>query len=128
MTTLRVGYHRAHGILLVILGIVCSVLGMMSVSIAPRPTFASYAPLLSGGVCILIGIMMRTRPLFELGPDRIVVLALLGPMRREYPFASPREVRIVGDRVMVGAKKLPLKRGRCDAQDWARFAAAVHFE
>jgi hypothetical protein len=60
MTTIRVGYHRAHGLLLVGLGIVCSVLGMMSVSVTPRPTFATY--------------------------------------------------------------------GRCDAQDWAWFAAAVYFE
>ena len=128
MTTVRVGYHRSHGILLVGLGILCSVLGMMSVSVTPRPTFGTYGPLLSGGVCILIGIMMRTRPLFELGPDRIVMFALLGPLRREYPFASRREVRLVGDRVMVGGKKLPLRRGRCDAQDWAVFAAAVQFE
>ena len=102
--------------------------GVLAVLLAITPhhrDIAFYGPLLAVLAATLAGTLMLIRPMFALADDRITVFALIGPLRKEFPFAAKTELRIDDDRVYLGDRALPIKRGRCDATDWQRFVTAL---
>src|SRR5262245_18528343 len=86
---------------------------------------AFYGPLLRVLAGPGVGTLMLVRPLFELAGDRITVVALVGPLRKDYAFATKSEIRIENDRVYVADRALPIRRARCDAGDWQRFITSI---
>ena len=125
---MSVGYNKVIAWVLLGVGIVCGLLGVFVLSISPHPGIGQYGPVLTGGICLLNGWLMLSRPLFTLEADRIVVHALIGPVKREFPFSSKRDIRVDGGKLYVGDRKLPVSRGRSNAQDWDKLVAALAFE
>jgi hypothetical protein len=119
---MTVRYNKRDAV--VILAGAC-VLALMLVVTPHHRDIVFYGPLLAVLAATLAGTLMLFRPLFALADDRIVVFPLLGPLRKEFAFATKTELRIEGDRVYLGDHALPIKRGRCDATDWQRFLTAL---
>jgi hypothetical protein len=84
-----------------------------------------YGPLLGVLAATGAATLMLVRPMFELAGDRIIVFALVGPLRKDFSFAAKSEIRIEDDRVHIGDRALPIRRARCDATDWQRFLTAI---
>ena len=119
---MKVRYSRRDAAL--ILG-GAAVLALLLVITPHHRDIAFYGPLLGVVAATGAGSLMLVRPMFELAADRIIVFALVGPLRKEFDFAAKSEIRIEDDRVYIGDRALPIRRGRCDARDWQRFIASV---
>ena len=122
---MRIGPNKAMGVLLVCLGLVLGALALVALSSMGERSIGNYGPLISAGACVLAGVALASRPVFELADDRIIVFAMLGPRKWRYPFARLGDVRIVGDRIHIADRALPIRKGRCDPRDWAKFVAAL---
>ncbi len=120
---MRVGYNKTIAGLILVLGAGCLLLGLAAASTSSG--VGRIGPIFAGAACLLNGLLMMSRPMFSLESDRVVLYALLGPLKREYRFASRRDVTIRNNRLYVGEKKLAVGKGRCDAGDWQKLVAAL---
>src|SRR5262245_59090606 len=121
---MRVGYKKGWGVAMLALSGLLMMMLVVSGAFA-RQDMSLYGPALaaiSSGIC---GICYLTRPCFELGADRITLFALLGPLRREYPYSGATDLRLEGGRLFVRGKKVPIWRFQADGTDWERFVAQI---
>src|SRR5262249_54774682 len=121
---MRVGYKKAWGVALIVMSGVLMMLLVVSGALA-RQDMSLFGPGLAALASLIPGIGYLTRTYFEVGPDRVLLFALIGPLRREYPYSSPSELRIEGGKLFVRGKKIPVSRGQADAADWQRFAQSL---
>jgi hypothetical protein len=122
---MRVGYSRKFVAFNLAIG-----LGFVLLALAtPHSTaFLMYVQLGVGACTLLITPFTLVRPLFEVGDNQITLFALIGPVKRKFPFSDKREVRVEGDRIYVGSRRLPVKRWVCNRTDWDRFVASLTFD
>lgn len=111
--------NRNLGIVFVICGAAIIVLSVM----VGRPLLT-----VCGGLIVIFGIPYMTGMMFtlDIAKKTITVYALLGPVKKEYPFQSIacREGSVFIS--MDGAeKKLPLSKGICEREDWEKFVEEV---
>ena len=121
---MRVGYKKAWGVALIIMSGVLMMLLVLSGAFA-RQDMSLFGPGLAAIASLITGIGYLTRTYFEVGPDRVTVFALIGPLRREYPYSSRADLRIEGGKLFVAGKKVPISRGQADTEAWERFAASL---
>src|SRR5262245_9463640 len=121
---MRIGYSKGWGVTLVVLS--CALLALLTVSGTwARRDITLYGPALAALSCFISGIGYLTRTYFEVGNDRVTLFAVLGPLKREFPFASRADLHIEGGRLFVGGEKLPIRRGQANATDWDELAASL---
>jgi hypothetical protein len=121
---MRIGYSKAWGVALVVLS--CALLALLTLNGTwARRDITLYGPALAALSCLISGIGYLTRTYFEVGPDRITLFAVLGPLKREFPFRSRADLRVDGGRLFVGSRKLPIRRGQANAADWDELAASL---
>lgn len=123
---MTVGYNKTIAVVILVLGAGCLLLGIAAAGYSSG--VGRIGPIFAGAACIMNGLLMLSRPMFSLEADRVVLHALLGPLKRNYPFASKRDLTIRNNRLYVGDKKLPVGKGRCDAGDWEKLVATLTFE
>ena len=121
---MRIGYKKAWGVVLVVMAGVLMLLLVFSGAIA-RMDMSLFGPGLAAVASLITGIGYLTRTYFEVGADRVTLSALIGPLRREYPFSSPAELRIENGKLFVRGKKVAISRGQADAADWEKFAQSL---
>jgi hypothetical protein len=121
---MRVGYKKAWGVVLVVMAGVLMMLLVFSGAIA-RMDMSLFGPGLAAVASLITGIGYLTRTYFEVGADRVTLFALIGPLRREYPFSSRAELRIENGKLFVRGQKVAISRGQADAGDWERFAQTL---
>src|SRR5262245_52336986 len=121
---MRIGYKKAWGVALLVMAGVLLVLLVLSGAFA-RGDMSLFGPGLAALASLVTGISYLVRTYFEVSVDRITLFALLGPLRREYPFSSPSELRIEGGKLFVRGQKVPISRGQADSADWERFAQSL---
>jgi hypothetical protein len=91
-----------------------------------QPTFVFGPITIFGALMVLGGLLMaRGSALVTVEDGCFVKHALVGPLRRRYPFDSWGEVSYVGGRVHVAGKKLPFSRTGARADDWSAFEALL---
>jgi hypothetical protein len=118
--TLRVRYGGAVLALSFVVGgaglIYPSVMGSIALG---TPVFLVGLPMLLGAVFILGGIIMAAGRTYVTITDTEVVLhAMIGPIKRRYPFERRSDLRIENEGVFVAGKKLPIHRSQARADDW----------
>jgi hypothetical protein len=121
---MRVGYKKAWGVVLIVMSGVLILLLVVSGAIA-RHDMSLFGPGIAAVASLITGIGYLTRTYFEVSPNRITVFALIGPLRREYPYSSRADLRIEGGKLFVAGKKVPISRGQADAEAWERFVASL---
>jgi hypothetical protein len=121
---MQVHYKKTTGVVLLILATVSGTLLVLS-GAAARMDITFFGPALATLAATVSGIAFLTRPYFQLEDGRITLFAAIGPLRRVYPFGSVRELRLVGNRLYLGDRKLPISRGQSDRADWERFMTQI---
>jgi hypothetical protein len=81
-----------------------------------------------GVVCMIAGGSMMGRTYFEIGSGVLVVRALIGPVTRRYTYESMKDVRVEGNKIFVGAKKVGVAKMQADGADWQKFVAYIESE
>jgi hypothetical protein len=69
----------------------------------------------SGVLALLVGIGYLVRPLAELTETQLILFALVGPVKRQYPTA---QLRLQDGRIYAGEKKVPLPAWTVNGEDW----------
>jgi hypothetical protein len=114
---MNIRYNRIFGVIILALGAINAflaiwllLLGTVSAAIVP------------GVICLFIGYSYLTRSYFTIDQHEIVLPALLGPLKRTYPYKTDNDIKIEGNSLFVsqgeGWKKVPIARFLVNNEDW----------
>jgi hypothetical protein len=85
----------------------------------------AFGPLIPGVVCVGIALLYLNRPFFHYDERSIVIKALIGPLKREFPYGPDDHFEADGPRVYLvgpqGRKKVPVSRWLADKRDFDAF-------
>lgn len=105
---MRVGYSRGWSIAFLVLGGITIAINLL----ARNPL--GFVP---GVVCLIVGLGYLKKPYFLIESGQLVVPAVLGPLKKIYPFA-PGELVARDGALYLGQKKLGLRRWLADKAAW----------
>jgi hypothetical protein len=111
----KVRYNMAVGIVFVVLGAVCELLGLWLVALGEFSPAAIF-----GFLPLLLGILYLVRPYFWVYAGSVEVVAAVGPARRQFPFQA---LELDGNRLVTvradgTRKKVPVARWMANTGDW----------
>lgn len=116
---MNVRKSRNMGIVFIICGILIAILSV---------TLGKWALTACGALIALLGIPYLTGNLFtfDKANKKIIIYALLGPGKKDYPYDSISYENGVVILTRNGAKiRLPLSRGICEKEDWDLFIKEI---
>jgi hypothetical protein len=117
---MKIRYNPVVAIVFIVLGAVCLVLGLWVTMLE------GFSPaILPGLLCPPIGILYLVRPYFWVNPMSVELPALVGPMKREFPFQTLEldGRKLVAVRDDGTRKKVPVARWLAHSGDWAAATA-----
>jgi hypothetical protein len=112
---MKVRYNTAVGIVFVVLGAVCTILGLWLAMLGEfNPS------VLVGLLVLLLGILYLVRPYFWVHANSVEVPAVIGPARRRFEFQT---LTMDGNKVIAvradgTRKKVPVTRWMSNTSDW----------
>jgi len=112
---MKVRYNPVVGVVFVVLGAVCEFFGLWLLMLG------EFSPAAFVGLFpLLIGILYFVRPYFFVDPHTVTVPALLGPVRREFPYERLELERnkVITVRTDGVRKKVPVARWLARSADW----------
>jgi hypothetical protein len=112
---MKVRYNTVVGIIFVVLGAVSTVLGLW------LTLLGDFNPsVFVGLLCLLLGILYLVRPYFYVHQSAVVVPAVVGPAKREFPFQSLTfdGSKMIAVRTDGTTKKVPVARWMANTGDW----------
>lgn len=97
-------------------------LGVLNIFIGLTP--GSSLSLVVGILFLVLGGIALTRVYLRVDENRIILYALLGPFKREFPYASPADVTVDGTRLLVkfgdATRAITAPGWMVDQSEWAR--------
>ncbi len=119
---MKVRYNPVVGVVFIVLGAVCEFFGLWLVLLGEFSPAA-----IVGLLPILIGILYFVRPYFFVDPHTVTVPAVLGPVRREFPY---ERLDLEGNKVVTvradgSRKKVPVARWLAHSADWRAVTGGV---
>ena len=90
--------------------LVCGALGLVTSLLVGR-----FVPLFIGSMLLIVGIGSLVRPLAKLSETELTMLAMFGPVQRQYP---TEQLSLKDGRIYAGDKKVPLPPGLANSADW----------
>jgi hypothetical protein len=125
--TIRYGGRAAS--ISIVLGVVATLWTPVMASIElGRPVVVAGLYTVLGAVALLGGILMLSgRTYVTIDNAEVVIHALVGPIKRRFPFASWREVGLDGHVLRIAGTRVPVHRTQANGGDWhdfERFVAA----
>lgn len=115
MAAMKVRYNVAVGVVFIVLGAVCTFLGLWLLLLG------EFNPAVVVGLLpMLFGILYLVRPYFVVEQGMVTVPALIGPVRRQFPFTHLERAggKVVAVRPDGTRKKLPIARWLAHPADW----------
>ena len=112
---MKVRYNMYVGILFVVLGAVSTVLGLW------LTLLGDFSPgFIVGVLCLVLGILYLARTYFWVHENAVVVPAVVGPLKREFPFQSLTfdGGKMIAVRPDGTSKKVPVARWMSNTGDW----------
>jgi hypothetical protein len=119
---MKVRYNLVLGVVFIVLGALCTFLGLWLLMLG------EFNPAVVVGLMpILFGILYLARPYFLVEPGMVTVPALIGPVKRRFPYAR---LELEGSRVVAvhddgTRKKLPIARWLAHSADWQSVVGGV---
>jgi hypothetical protein len=120
---MRVRFGGRAAILSLVIGAVALAWTPVMGSVAlGQPVFLFGPITLVGAVMVLGGLLLlRGSTYFTVADDEIVVHAVVGPIKRRFPFASWDELSWRDGRLWSGGRRVPVHRTQANAEDWQAF-------
>lgn len=81
--------------------------------------------LLVGALATLGGVLCLINPAFVVHADHVALHRPIGGVRRRYAFRSRADVRVDGNRLMVGSERLPVPGWVLNRSEWRALAASL---
>jgi hypothetical protein len=112
---MKVRYNMLVGVVLVVLGAVCTFLGLWLLLLG------EFSPAVIAGLApLLIGVLYLARPYFWVHQNTVEIPAVFGPVKRRFPFQT---LALDGGKVVAlmsdgTRKKVPVARWMANASDW----------
>ncbi|MFI6504894.1 hypothetical protein [Nonomuraea typhae] len=90
----------------------------------------TFSPLIVVGLIgLAVGGLYLRRTYFRTEPQAIVLVALIGPVERRFPFPRGESPRLEGDRIVIDTpgkvKKVPVRKSMAHPEDWAAYTATL---
>lgn len=112
---MEVHYSRLYRYLILGLGVLNIFIGLTS---------ANGISLMVGVLFIALGGIALARVYLRVEPNVIILYALIGPFKREFPYASPADVTVEGSRLLVQSegrtRAISAPRWMVNQVEWAR--------
>lgn len=126
---MKIRYGGRAAVISFTLGIVAIAWTPVMASIELRAPALVFGPItLLGAVALLGGLLMKSgRTYVTIDDDSVVIHALVGPLKRRFPFESWRDVRLEGNLLTIAGTRVPMHRTQANPDDWhelERFVAA----
>ncbi len=126
---MKIRYGGRAAVISLGLGIVAVAWTPVMASIALRAPTLIFGPItLLGAVALLGGLLMKSgRTYVTIDNDAVVIHALVGPLKRRFPFGSWREIQLAGNVLTIAGTRVPMHRTQANPDDWhdfERFVAA----
>jgi hypothetical protein len=115
---MKVRYSPVVGVVFVVLGAVCTFLGLWLLALG------EFSPAVFVGLFpLLIGILYLVRPYFLVEAGQVTVPAVIGPVRRRFPYERLEfdGAKVVAVRADGTRKKVPVVRWMAHSGDWRTF-------
>ena len=109
-------YKPAMGISFLV---VATFMILVSLMLGPPQT------LVAGIILLVVGALYLSRPFAEVKAKEVVVYALIGPVRKTFPFTSISELRVADGKLYLGPDMLPVSKWLVKAGDWNALIARV---
>jgi len=119
----KIRYGGKAATLSIVVGLVAIAWTPVMASIALGHLALAFGPFtVFGGVLLLGGLLMlRERTYVTIEDDKLVVHALVGPVKRTYPFSSWSELELAGGKLSIAGKRVPIHRTQANPEDWDAF-------
>jgi hypothetical protein len=112
----KVRYNPVLGVVTLVIGGACLFLGLWLMALG------EFSPAVFPGLLVtLFGVLYLVRPYFRVNTQSVELAALIGPMKRTFPFQT-LEVdggKLVAIRPDGSRKKVPVARWMAHSGDWA---------
>lgn len=76
--------------------------------------------LIASFIIIYIGYGMLNRPYAKYNAKELIIYGLTGHIRKQYTYASPKEITLKNDRLYLHGKRLKINKWIVDKADWKR--------
>jgi hypothetical protein len=119
---MKVRYNPVVGVVSIVLGAVCEFFGLWLLMLG------EFSPAAFVGLFpILIGVLYFARPYFLVDSHTVAVPALVGPVRREFPYDRLEydKGKLVAVSLDGSRKKVPVTRWLAHSADWTSVASGV---
>ena len=113
---MKVRYNPVVGVVALVLGGVCLFLGLWLMALG------EFSPAIFPGLLVtLLGVLYLVRPYFWVNSKSVELAAVIGPMKRTFPFQT---LEIDGGKLVAvsgdgSRKKVPVTRWMAHSGDWA---------
>ena len=115
-----VHYSKNYTAMLITLGVAELVIGALTLV---GGSGATLFLLFTGTIFLAAGISARFRPYVEIKPDRVLLYALVGPLKTTHRYDPPDGLHVQGDKFYVDhggvRRRFGFSRWLADPQDWA---------
>jgi hypothetical protein len=115
---MKIRYKQFWGIVLIALGAINAIFVVMLLTTGRFSITA-----ITAAIVILVGVGFLTQSYLTVTENQIILHALLGPLKRVYPYKSNEDVKIERHALFVrkenGWEKVPLARYLVNNDDWA---------
>jgi len=118
---MKVHYSKWVSVPILIVGVVNLVLGVWLTA----ATEQFQLQILVGALAAAGGALCLINPAFVLESDNLALYRPIGLVSRRYPFRSRSEVRIEGNRLMVGNERVPVQKWALNRSEWRALAASI---
>jgi hypothetical protein len=120
---MKVRYRPWVGIILLVLGAVCAVLGLTLAA----STGELNPSVFLGALIMLLGLLYLLRPYFWVYDASVEVTALVGPARRRFPYET---LELEGNKLYAvqadgKRRKVSVSKWMSNGDDWAQFTAPL---
>ncbi|GAB3880239.1 hypothetical protein GCM10029964_034210 [Kibdelosporangium lantanae] len=120
---MKVRYRPWVGIILLVLGAVCAVLGLWLAGATGELNPSVFL----GALIMLMGLLYLLRPYFWVYDASVEVAALVGPARRRFPYET---LELDGNKLYAvqgdgKRRKVSVSKWMANGDDWAQFTAPL---
>ena len=118
---MKVHYSKWVSLPMVVIGLFDLALNLVALAV----TGSFNLHVIIGAVVTLGGLMFLITPVFALEDDGIALYRPTGAVARRFPFRSRSEIRIDGNRLMVGDQRVPVRTSLLNRSEWRAFTARI---